>query len=236
MSATASTRAQATAQGAGSREMVTQVERWAPVSGIVFVLFMFVGTFFVADVPNPDSSAQEISGYLTDSGNHTRNIIGAYIWVVGGLLFLWFLTGLRSVLRVAEGGMGTLSNLAFGAGIVYTAVWMVSAVTFAAVAYAVEFGDATVRNLDLVRVLPQLAWMLVLLPAGFAGLFLVLTASVLIFRTGVFPRWLGWLGIVVVIALLFDVLYVNIVPYLVWVLAAAIVMLMRREEAAPPAR
>jgi hypothetical protein len=52
---------------------------------------MFVGTFFVTDVPNPDASAQEINGYLTDSANHTRNIIGAYMWVVGALAFLWFL-------------------------------------------------------------------------------------------------------------------------------------------------
>jgi len=35
---------------------------------------------------------------------------------------------------------------------------------------------------------------------------------------------------VVAIALLFDVIYVNIVPFLVWVLAASIVLLMRREE------
>jgi hypothetical protein len=30
--------------------------------------------------------------------------------------------------------------------------------------------------------------------------------------------------------LLFDVIYVNIVPFLVWVLAVSIVLLMRREE------
>jgi hypothetical protein len=35
--------------------------------------------------------------------------------------------------------------------------------------------------------------------------------------------------------LLFDVIYVNIVPRLVWVLAASIVLLMRREESATAA-
>jgi hypothetical protein len=33
----------------------------------------------------------------------------------------------------------------------------------------------------------------------------------------------------------FDVIYVNIVPLLVWVLAASIVLLMRREETATTA-
>jgi hypothetical protein len=150
--------------------------------------------------------------------------------VVGGLTFLWFLTRLRSVLRAAEGGTGALSNLVFGAGVVFTALWMTSAATFASVAYAVRVRDASVSDADFVRVLPQMAWLILLVGAGFAGLFLVLIASAVIFRTGVLPRWLAWLGIVVAIVLLFDVIYVNIVPFLVWVLAAAIVLLVRRNE------
>jgi hypothetical protein len=212
--------------------MVRQLERWAPLAGIIFVALMVSGTYLVADVPDPDARQQEFADYLTDSDNHTRNIIGVYMWVVGGLLFLWFLTHLRSVLRAAEGGTDALSNLVFGAGVVYTAVWMTSAATFASLAYAVEVRDASVSNPDFVRVLPQIAWLLLLVGAGFAALFLVLIASVVIFQTRVLPRWLAWLGFVVAIALLFDVLYVNIVPFLIWVVAAAIVLLMRRDKTA----
>jgi hypothetical protein len=59
--------------------------------------------------------------------------------------------------------------------------------------------------------------------------------SIVSFQASVFPRWLAWLGIVVAIVLFFDVIYVNIVPLLVWVLAASIVLLMRREETATTA-
>jgi Domain of unknown function (DUF4386) len=215
--------------------MARQTERWAPLAGIIFVVLMFVGTYFVADVPDPDAAQQQLAGYLADSGNHTRNLIGAYMWVLGALAFLWFATHLRSVLRRAEGGVGTLSNLAFGAGVIYSTLMMASAVAFAAVAYAVAFRDATVSDPDFVKVLPQMAWMILLLGAGFAGLLLVLTASIVSLRTGVLPRWLAWLGIVMAILLLFDVLYVNIVPLLVWVLAASIVLLMRRGETATAA-
>jgi hypothetical protein len=117
--------------------MVRQLERWAPLGGIVFVVLMVVGSILVGDVPGPDAPEQEIADYLADSDNHTRNIIGAYLWVVGALAFLWFLTRLRSDLRRAEGGTGVLSNLAFGAGVAFTAVWMVSAAAFASVAYAI---------------------------------------------------------------------------------------------------
>ena len=192
---------------------------------------MVTGTFFVAyPVPDADAPAQEITDYLADSGIHTRNIIGLYMWVLGALSFLLFVTRLRSVLRGAQGGI--LPNVVFGAGVIYSALMMASGVTFAAVAYAVGLRDAPLSNPDLVRVLPQMAWMILLLGAGFAGILLVLATCIVSFQTGVLPRWLAWLGIVVAIVLLFDVIYVNIVPLLVWVLAASIVLLMRREETA----
>ncbi len=207
-------------------------QHWTPLSGIVFVVLMLTGAFFLTDLPKADASAQEIAGYLADSENHTRNIIGAYLWVLGGLAFLGFVAGLRSVLRRAEGEPGTLSSLVFGAGVVFTAAWSASAVTLAAVAYAVEFSDARVSDPDLVRVLPQLGSLLLLLGGGFAGILLLLATAALIFRTGVLPRWLAWLGIVVAIALVVDVTYMNILPFVGWVLVASIALLRRREEMA----
>jgi hypothetical protein len=207
--------------------------RWAALSGIVFVVLMLTGAYFVTDVPEADASAREIAGYLDDSGNHTRNIVGAYIWVVGGLAFLGFLAGLRAVLRRAEGDPGTLSSLVFGAGVVFTAVWSASAAALAAVAYAVEFADAPVSDPDLVRVLPQLGSLLLLLGGGFAGILLVAATSILVFRTGVLPRWLAWLGIPVAVALVVDVTYMNILPFVGWVLVASITLLMRQEATVP---
>ena len=144
-----------------------------------------------------------------------------------------FVTHLRSVLRIAQGGI--LPNVVFGAGVIYSALMMASGVTFAAVAYAVALRDAPVSNPDLVRVLPEMAWMFLLMGGGFAGILLVLVTCIVSFQTGVLPRWLAWLGIVVAIALLFDVIYVNILPLLLWVLAASIVLLMRREQTATAA-
>ena len=210
-------------------------QRWAALSGIVFVVLMLTGAYFVIDVPAPDASTQEIAGYLADSGNHTRNIVGAYLWVLGGLAFLGFVAGLRAVLRRAEGDPGTLSSLVFGAGVVFTAVWSVSAVALAAVAYSVGLAGAPVSDPDLVRILPQLGSLLLLLGGGFAGILLVLATSMLILRTRVLQRWLAWFGILVAIALVFDVTYVNILPLVAWVLFTSITLLMRQDETATAA-
>jgi hypothetical protein len=213
--------------------MISNIERLAPIGGLVFVVLMVVGSFFlIGDVPRAAAPEQEIADYLADSDNHMRNIIGLYLWTVGALAFLWFLTRLRSDLRRAEGGTGALSNLAFGAGVAFAAVWMVSAAALASVAYAIALRDAPVSDPDLVRVLPPMGGLLLLLGGGFAGFLLLLAASVVILQTGVFPRWLAWLGILAAIALLFDVLYLNILPFWVWVFIASIVMLVRRGKTA----
>ena len=208
------------------------LERWAPIGGIAFVVLMVVGSMLISDVPAADATAQQIAGYLADSGNHARNIIGAYLWLIGALAFLWFLVRLRNDIRRAEGGMGSRSSLAFGAGVTFTAVWLVSGAAFVAVPYAIELMDAPISDPDLVRLLPSTGRLLLLHGAGFAALLVVLATSVAIFRTGVFPRWLAWLGIVAAIVLLFDVVDATIVPFWTWVFIASIVMLMQRKETA----
>jgi hypothetical protein len=205
--------------------------RWAPVSGIVFVVLMVVGSMLIGDVPSPDASTKQVAAYLTDDGNHTRNLVGAYMWVVGALAFLWFLMRLRNDLRRAEGAPGVLSNLAFSAGIAFAAVWMVSAATFASVAYATGVRSAPVTSPDLVRVLPPMGRLILLLGGGFSGLLLLLATAALILRTAVYPKWLGWLAIVAAIVLLFDLVYLTIFPFWGWVFIASVVMLIRRDAA-----
>jgi hypothetical protein len=207
-------------------------DRWPLIGGIVFAVLMVVGGALVLDVPRADAPELDVAEYLADGSAHTRNIIGAYFWVVGALAFLWFLTRLRSVLRRAEGGTGALSNLTFGAGVAFAAIWMVSAAALAAVPYAIELRDAPVTQPDLVRVLSAMGGLLLLLGGAFAGLLVVVAASVAILRTGVYPRWLGWLGIVTAIVLPFAVIYGNILPFVGWVFIASVVMLVRRNEMA----
>jgi hypothetical protein len=210
--------------------MISRIERWAPIAGIVFVVLMVVGSMLVGDVPSPNAPQQRVVDYLADGANQTRNIIGAYLWVIGALVFLLFLMRLRNDLRRAEGGTGYVSNLAFGAGVAFSAVWMVAAAAFASVAYAVKLRHAPVSDVDLVRVLPPMGRLLLLLGGGFAGILVLLAASVVILRTGVFARWLGGLGIVAAIVLLFDVTYLNIFPFWTWVFIASVVMLMRHRS------
>jgi hypothetical protein len=185
----------------------------------------------IGDHPDPDASEQEIVDYFGDGGAHTRNIVGYYLWAIAGVALLWFLAHLRSVLRNAEGGNGTLSTLGFAAGIVFIATLVVGGAPIAAVAAAIEFRDAPVTDPEFVRVLPQMGYGIVLVGGGFAALVLVLTTSIISLQTGVLPQWLAWLGVAVAVILLFAVIFLPMIALLIWVLAVAIVLLGRREGA-----
>jgi hypothetical protein len=55
---------------------------------------------------------------------------------------------------------------------------------------------------------------------------LVLSASTAALRTGVLPAWLGWIGLVVAVAMLFAVFFVPILVFVAWVLVVSLVMLV----------
>jgi hypothetical protein len=60
-------------------------------------------------------------------------------------------------------------------------------------------------------------------------------ASVLIVRTGVLPRWIGYYGFFAAVALLFSAFFVPVLTLVLWVLFVSIAMLRARPAAVVPA-
>jgi len=212
--------------------MNAQLSRWAPLSGIAFVVLLIVGLVLIADIPDADAPDQEIADYLADSSVHVRNIIGLYLWTLAGVSFLWFVAHLRGVLRQAEGEAGTLSGLAFGAGVVFAALLMASAAAIAAVAGAIELGNATEPAPDFVRMMPQLGYATLLFGGAFAAIVLIVSTSIVALQTGALPRWLIWLGFAAALVLLLAFAFLPMIALPIWVLAVAVVLLRRPAEQA----
>ena len=56
------------------------------------------------------------------------------------------------------------------------------------------------------------------------GLFVALPAAL---RTGLLPRWFGWLGIVVGVIQLFAIVFIPVFVYWAWILLAALLLLWK---------
>jgi MFS family permease len=164
-------------------------ERWAPLSGVVFVVLCVAGfAIGVSGAPEGSDSDQEFLSYYADSANRAKEITAFFLFVVAALFLICFVGALRNRLRSVESEPKGLSALAFGAGVAST---MVASV-------------------------------------------LVAATSVLALRTAVLPRWLGWVGIVVALALLVAVFFIPVFLFWAWVLVVAVVLAVRTPSAQSP--
>ena len=211
-------------------------ERLGAASGIVFVVLLLIVLLFFPAPPDFDSPSPEIAGYYVDHRDAIQ--ISNLIASVGFLFLIWFLGTVRSVLRVAEGGTGRLSEVAFGGGLVGVATFFLALVMAAAAAFRPEE-----TNPDLIRLLHDVNFGLAPALGGLAfAVFFAATALVSL-RTGALIAPLTWLAAVgaFVLALgactifddngafsadgLFGTL--PIIVFLAWVLAASIALAAR---------
>jgi hypothetical protein len=200
--------------------------QWAPLSGIVFVVLFVVGIMLL-NTPDTDDPLTKIKAFYDDSGNRRQIIIAAYVLWLSGVFFFWFLASLRSRLMSVEGPPGRLTSIAFAGGVVFVAMLMVATSCFAFIAGEISFGDVHNISPDFERVLPDLGYPILLIGGMFSAIAMIDAASVLIVRTGVLPKWIGWYGFVAAIGLLFAAFFIPIILLLLWVLFVSVALLRR---------
>ena len=82
-----------------------------------------------------NAMANPASGALNADGDYVRALLDQRMaWesatalrVMGGIMIIWFMGSLGSRLRMAEGEPGRLASIAFGIGVVWGAIWLLSA-------------------------------------------------------------------------------------------------------------
>jgi len=198
---------------------------WTPTAGILAAVTFIFGLAATADSPDSSDSNAKIIAWYADHGHRIGIIIGAFILAFCGLFLLWFASGLRQRLRLAEGPEGRLANVALGGGVLLVALLWVGAAALAAIPAQQSFGGGpALSDADLGRFLPSVGFGSILLFGMFGAIALIDATSIVIMRTGVLPRWLGWLGFVCGVVLLFGVVFLPVIALPIWLIAASIVL------------
>ena len=206
---------------------------WTPTAGILAAITFFVGVVMASNSPDSDDNNAQIVSWYADHGHRVTVIVGAFILAFFGLFLLWFAAGLRERLRLAEGAEGRLANVALGGAVLCVAlVWMGGA-ALAAIPAGQSLGGANALTVsDVGRYLPSAGFGAILLFGMFGAIALIDATSVVIWRTGVLPRWLAWLGFVCGVVLLFGVIFLPMIAFPIWLIAASIVLYRRPQTAA----
>ncbi|MFL5919891.1 MAG: hypothetical protein ACJ75Q_06245 [Gaiellaceae bacterium] len=173
--------------------MVSKWERLAPLAGALAVPFWLAGVIFISTKAKGSEGPEILASYKQHSDGI---LVGALLWSLGVLLFIWFLGSLRSHLFAAEGGTGRLANLVYGGGLVAAAIAML-------IPAADEVGALNKDHIDAsgASVLHH-----------FSDAFFVATeytlpivffaAAIATFRYAALPKWLGWFSVLIGIVLL----------------------------------
>jgi hypothetical protein len=202
-------------------------ERLAALAGIVAVILWIVGVLVMETLGTADrETAEEALAYFQDEENGI--LAAGFIFQLGALFFLVFLSALRSRLWGVEGGSGMLSTLAFASGVA-VAIFLI----------ALPGGDMS-GALGSEDLGPEAAQALTSLDE----LFFIgaeLSAAVLLFATGLLavhrralPVWLGWASFVIALWLLIPPIGWAglLIGVPVWTLVTSLLLYLRPAELA----
>jgi hypothetical protein len=203
-------------------------ERWGAIGGFLYVIGMIL-LFVWPGEPPQDATTEQLLQFYQD--NEFAVTWGAYMAVaLGGLGLLWFLGSLRSALRRAEGGTGRLSAIAMAAGAGSLILLLGAVGVFVSTAFnAVDPGNVNFQfDLSTHEMVVGAGFGLFIFHLVLAGA-LVAATSVLSIRTAVFPKWLGWVGTLLALALVFPLVsFFALFAFFVWVVVIVILLLMGR--------
>lgn len=198
---------------------------WTPIAGVLAAITFVVGVILSSASPKESDSDAKVIAWYTHHGHRLANLTGAYLLAACGLFLLWFVSGLRQRLRAAEGPGGRLANVALGGGILCVGMLWVGAAAMASISGGESFGGAQpIRNADLARFLPQVGFAAILLFAMFGAIALIDATSVVIWRTGILPRWFAWLGFICAVILLLGVFFLPMIALPIWLLAGSVIL------------
>lgn len=208
--------------------MLARWQRLEPLAGIVFVVLAVIALLTAA---GEDFLAEpaEVADYYVD--NSDRVIVAEIIGGLAVFAFFWFVGAVRNRLRVPETPEGGLPALAFGGGIAAaTLVLVANAATMAGAFRAEEDGEI---DPAVAAALNDISSLIIGIAAPVALAVFVAATGIVSIATGVLPRWLGWLSLLLALGFLIPYIsFVFWVPFAVWVLAVSVLLYLRPGEEA----
>jgi hypothetical protein len=169
-------------------------DRVAAVAGVLFVVAFVVGQYVAPDLVYPEEQVGGVQ--LTFYVNYEDQLLAqAILFGVASMLLLVFVGGLRAFLARAEGQDPRLAPVVVAAGAVAAGLVLLRAAIVVALT-ALRGNEVGVHAQGSAWAARALFYLegavgdLVLFPFAV----LLAAAAVVLLRTGVLPRWLGWVG------------------------------------------
>jgi hypothetical protein len=174
--------------------------RAAGVAGVVFALLLGVALVLII-ASQPPSSGTPAGTWLSDPARRTALAVALNLVPFAGIAFLWFIGVVRD--RIGDREDRFFASVFLGSGLLFVAMLFVGAAFAGGI--AAEFIAGTPPGHDALVISRQITDLLLRLYAMRMAAVFTMSAATILLRTGVGPRWIGLLGIVVGLTLLVTV-------------------------------
>lgn len=208
-----------------------QVPRPWALTGALFVVLFFVGGTLGGSSPDIGASRAKLADWVSGQAPTVTDYVGGYLELLAMLALVVFIAQLWSLLRTAEGEHGPLSATVLAGGLLSAAIKISSFPAAFAALWRAKQGvepQLAAALLDMNNAAFVLSWA--------ADALMVGAAAILILRTSVLPRWLGWSGAAITVILLASVPVASKAPPLgflltiLWIVATSVVLARRAES------
>jgi hypothetical protein len=199
--------------------------RWAPLTGIAFVVF-FLGSIVASSPPSDKASDAAWVANYTGHTHVTQHLVTGVCLILAALSLLSFLS--TTWARVAGNRQfGALSPIPLVAAGVASACIAVGGVLMGAIAATIQ-GTGHAPNADLLRFCNDVGFVMVGLPGMLATALSVACLSVQGRRSELFGRRMMIFGLIVAVILLASLAFIPIAALLIWLVVTAIVLIRRK--------
>jgi len=206
------------------------MERWAPLTGVLFTVLLAVAFFVSGNTPDSKDSGEKVVSHYDNANKFYVALIALFIATVA---FMFFNGVLRSTLTRHERIPSWLSSTVFGGGVVYAVGLTVFGITQFALLDAADKNQVqvaqTLNVLDNDNFFPTVV--------GLAIVLLAVAAAVLGTTPRVIPTWLGWVALVLgVVSFLGPLGFIAFLAFPIWTLVVAVVLYRQASSSAqtPP--
>ena len=203
------------------------VSKWAPLSGIAFLVLVFAGALYGGKPPSEkglDSPELLAAAYVTQG---ERLTVAAFLMGVGLVFLVYFGSVLKTALDAGSAATGCLSRVAFAGVIIFVAG---AATDFSLMMAMVEGAKAKVDPMVIQTL--STYWENDWVPFAVGILTLMSASAISILKYGGPPKWLGWLAaLVAIIGLIPPIGHFAFPAAGVWILLASIMLTVQASKA-----
>jgi hypothetical protein len=197
-----------------------------PLTGVGFIVLGILSFVVGGEPHSADDPVKQVVAFYVDNKDSVE--VGAFIGVAATVLLVFFGAYLRRLLHAAAGEGEMLSLIAF-AGVVIVAVgFAIDGTILIALSESADDIDPTA-----VQAL-QALWDNDFIPIMLGVLLFLWGTGLSVIRSGVLPKWLGWLMIVLGVVGVTPIGFVSVIAAALLVLLLSVLLSVRARGAAVP--